>query len=199
MINHLIMSLTHQANNNNNNICFERDITSHGNNNILNFITEDNSPGSLDVGQFGYVCDSVTSVLESFSDIQGIKSEQQPMSSQSDASHIHRSDEKIFDQHIPMNLNRSVKVTSGFKVEIVPGDEVLDQDAFTGRKGRRRGRRQDSTSFRGHMEFQTSMSSRNSFLVEEFNFIWIYFYMFKCFDFFISNIFFRYYFIIINI
>ena len=141
MINHLNMSLTHQANNNNNNnICFERDITSHGNNNILNFITEDNSPGSLDVGQFGYVCDSVTSVLESFSDIQGIKSEQQPMSSQSDASHIHRSDEKIFDQHIPMNLNRSVKVTSGFKVEIVPRDEVLDQDAFD-RKERKKKRK----------------------------------------------------------
>ena len=190
------MSLTHQANNNNNNI-YERALL-HGNNNILNFITEDNSPGSLDVGQFGYICDSVTSVLESFSDIQGIKSEQQPMSSQSDASHIHRSDEKIFDQHIPMNLNRSVKVTSGFKVEIVPRDEVLDQDAFD--------RKKEEEEEEGKIQQVSEdiwVSDFNEFEEQFFsrgiNFIWIYFYMFKCFDFFISNIFFRYYFIIINI
>jgi hypothetical protein len=39
-----------------------------------------------------------------------------------------------------MNLNRSVKVTSGFKVEIAPRDEVLDQDAFD-RKERKKKRK----------------------------------------------------------
>ena len=116
----------------NNNIYYVQDRSSNGNNSILSFITEDSSQDNFDMGQIGNVYDSVSRMSEKVSDVDRKESEPQPMSFQSDESRVFRSIEFEFefDQDIPMNLNKTVKVTSGFKHMDTPRDRVFDQDSY---------------------------------------------------------------------
>tara|TARA_B110000037_G_C17051959_1_gene478136 strand:+ start:490 stop:954 length:465 start_codon:yes stop_codon:yes gene_type:complete len=120
------MSQSYQYNNN----IYGQNTSSNGNNNILSFITEDSFQDNNDMEQIGNVYDSVSRMSEEASDVEGIKNEPLPMSFQSDISHLFRSDQVEFDQDIPMNLNKTVKVTSGFENNFAPRDRVLDQDSY---------------------------------------------------------------------
>lgn len=120
------MSQSYQYNNNNN-LYYVQGRSSNDNTSILSFITEDSSQ---DMGQIATVYDSVSRMSEKVSDVDRKESEPQPMSFQSDESHVFRSIEFEFDQDILMNLNKTVKVTSGFKHMDTPRDRVSDQDSY---------------------------------------------------------------------
>ena len=160
------MSQSYQYNNN----IYEQNTSSNGNNNMLSFITEESSQDNFDMEQIGNVYDSFSRMSEeasdvkgikseplpmSFqseaSDVEGIKSEPLPMSFQSDVSHLFLSDKVEFDQDIQMNLNKTVKVTSGFENKVSPRDRVLDQDSYDkGKKKKERHKYRINKFYRTH-------------------------------------------------
>lgn len=142
------MRCSYPVNNTDTDIDFDRDISSHDFN-ITSFITEDNSltikssssSVASDMRHFGTINSSTSNIFDTFSRIDGIKSEQQPISFDSDVSDGIKTDRIKFVEIQP-NLNNTVKVLSGFKNNFSPARDCEWGDNFR-RKMRKKKKNRD--------------------------------------------------------